>query len=136
MPSDAVGFLRGAAAKYARLEASRSARVTGDVTTERRPMPRLGEDRKGARRLPSQGRVVDFPASFTLASKPWQVVKERDEAAPFDRAEYERLRIVLSAHGTQADAEVRAGEGRDALTDAEVGEGWNVVAERRQRGKR
>ena len=45
-------------------------------------------------------------------------------------------RIVLSAHDRQEVAEAYAGEGRDALTDAEVGEGWNVVVERRPKGKR
>jgi len=108
-----------AAEKFIRAESSRRSRVSSDVTTERRPMPRT-----------PKGRIADFAP----VAKAWRVVKVRDyEGGPLG---FGQKRIVISAHDSQAVAEEHAGRGRDALTDAEVGAGWNVVAERRPKVKR
>ncbi len=110
-----------AAEKFIRAEASRRSRVSSDVTTERRPMPRT----------PTK-RIADFAP----VAKAWRVVKVREVPEGAAVGIPTEMRIVLSAHDRQEVAEAHAGEGRDALTDAEVGEGWNVVAERRPKGKR
>ena|SRR5688572_24090896 len=108
-----------AAEKFIRAEQSRRSRVTSDVTLERRPMPRTP-----TKRIPDWAPVA----------KAWRVVKVLE--SPDNDAMPYLSRIVLSAHDKQEVAEAHAGEGRDALTDAEVGEGWNVIAERRPKGKR
>lgn len=102
-------------ADFARIEASRLTRVHGNVavdpTVGRRPMPRT----------PTTNRP-----GFVPVAKPWRCTKVHDDGR----------KVVLSAHDKQETAEAHAGCARDALTDAEVGEGWNVVAERARRGKR
>jgi hypothetical protein len=108
-----------AAEKFIRVEASRARRSTSDVTTERRPMPRT-----------PRGRIADFAP----VAKAWRVVKVKE--LPVHTKPTAADRVVLSAHDSQEVALRHAGEGRDALTDAEVGQGWNVVTERRPRGKR
>lgn len=102
------------AERFSRAEASRLTRPGEDPTVGRRPMPN---------HRANPGRVTDFVSN---ALKPWRAVKVNDDGR----------KVVLSAHNTQEAAEAHAGAARDALTDADIGEGWNVVAERRQRAKR